>query len=475
MSERFHLSFAPGVELVKEPAGRWVVRAAQVRIPLPEKKGILEAARKLARGGASEKALIDLAERFSKQAKGKAATQMLLLLFAFSQEGLLCRSVLSRGKPLVTSVPLGAPGEFVSGEISRDSRLVLSRFAWCRRDGDRMALESPLGVARVVLHGERGVWLLSKLARPCRAGDLSGAEGGIAARAALGALELLWNAGALSAVDERGIAEEETRDALVAWEFHDLLFHSRSRQGRHAQGYGGTDRLKERLAPLPAVKPSMSVDAVELRKPDIAAIERSEPAFTHVLESRRSSRRQGKPPVTLDQLGEFLYRTARVRGTKLVDGEEYSERVYPNAGGAYELEFYLAVDRCGGLSSGLYHYQPAEHRLYRLAYGEGDVERLLESAARTARSEKPQVLVVLAARFGRLMRRYESLAYAMILKDVGVVFQTMYLVATAMGLAGCALGGGDSDVFARAAGVDYYAETSVGEFMLGSAPKADGS
>ena len=82
------------------------------------------------------------------------------------------------------------------------------------------------------------------------------------------------------------------------------------------------------------------------------------------------------------------------------------------------------------------------------------------------------MLVVLAARFGRLMRRYESLAYAMILKDVGVVFQTMYLVATAMGLAGCALGGGDSDVFAHAAGLDYYAETSVGEFMLGSAPKA---
>jgi SagB-type dehydrogenase family enzyme len=99
------------------------------------------------------------------------------------------------------------------------------------------------------------------------------------------------------------------------------------------------------------------------------------------------------------------------------------------------------------------------------------VERLLASAARTARSDKPQVLVVLAARFGRMARRYESLAYAMILKDVGVVFQTMYLVATAMGLAGCALGGGDSDVFARAAGVEYLEEGSVGEFMLGSAPE----
>jgi hypothetical protein len=44
----------------------------------------------------------------------------------------------------------------------------------------------------------------------------------------------------------------------------------------------------------------------------------------------------------------------------------------------------------------------------------------------------------------------------------------MYLAATAMNLAPCALGCGDSDLFARAAGTDYYVETSVGEFLLGS-------
>jgi hypothetical protein len=35
-----------------------------------------------------------------------------------------------------------------------------------------------------------------------------------------------------------------------------------------------------------------------------------------------------------------------------------------------------------------------------------------------------------------------------------------------MNLAPCALGGGNSDLFAEAAGLDYYAETSVAEFML---------
>jgi oxazoline/thiazoline dehydrogenase len=47
-----------------------------------------------------------------------------------------------------------------------------------------------------------------------------------------------------------------------------------------------------------------------------------------------------------------------------------------------------------------------------------------------------------------------------------VLYQTIYLAATAMGLAPCAIGGADADLFARAAGTDYYAETSVGEFLL---------
>jgi len=49
----------------------------------------------------------------------------------------------------------------------------------------------------------------------------------------------------------------------------------------------------------------------------------------------------------------------------------------------------------------------------------------------------------------------------------------MYLVATAMGLAPCALGSGDTELFAKATGLDRLAEASVGEFMLGSRPRGD--
>jgi SagB-type dehydrogenase family enzyme len=98
------------------------------------------------------------------------------------------------------------------------------------------------------------------------------------------------------------------------------------------------------------------------------------------------------------------------------------------------------------------------------------VEGLLRDAAESTAiaEDNLQVLLILAARFPRLAWKYESIAYALTLKRVGVVFQTMYLAATAMGLAAHAIGGGDADLFARAASTDFRVETSVGEFLLGS-------
>jgi SagB-type dehydrogenase family enzyme len=69
------------------------------------------------------------------------------------------------------------------------------------------------------------------------------------------------------------------------------------------------------------------------------------------------------------------------------------------------------------------------------------------------------------------MWKYEDMAYSLILKHVGVLMQTMYCVATAMGLAPCGLGGGDSVAFTEATELDPLVECSVGEFMLGARPR----
>jgi oxazoline/thiazoline dehydrogenase len=156
-------------------------------------------------------------------------------------------------------------------------------------------------------------------------------------------------------------------------------------------------------------------------------------------------------------------------GPRGSDGQELAGRPCPSGGAVHELEVYPLVSLCAGVPPGLWHYASADHEL-ELITEPGPVTRALVAAARAASPmpADPQVLLIVSARFGRVMWKYEAMAYALVLKHVGVLYQTLYLVAAAMNLAACAVGGGDGARFAEAAGLDRYAEGSVGEFIIGS-------
>ena len=79
----------------------------------------------------------------------------------------------------------------------------------------------------------------------------------------------------------------------------------------------------------------------------------------------------------------------------------------------------------------------------------------------------PQVLITIAARFGRVSWKYSSVAYSLILKDVGVLTQTLYIMATDMGLGGCAIGLTNIDLFAKMTGIEFHVEGPVGQFAFG--------
>lgn len=363
-------------------------------------------------------------------------------------------------KALASIVPTSPKFRLKRNCIHAQKSYVLSRFAYCHRIEDEWILESPLAHAFVILHDIRAVNIVFLLSRPHRTADIPAKLPGISKKAVTELLELLYNAGALSSADEKN-------EPLLQWEFHDLLFHTRSRTGRHSNPYGRTDRFVGKMKSPPVVKPEMSKTKIDLYKPDIDRLFRDDVPFTKVVEVRQSKREHGKSAITKDEVGEFLYRTARVRKIFQVKGFEFTNRVYPSSGAAYELELYLAINRCNGLDSGLYHYSPVKHQLDQLSKRTKAISSLLKSAASTAHTSIPQILIIVSARFPRMMWRYQSIAYAAILKDAGVLYQTFYLVATAMGLSACALGVGNSDLFSEAAGTNYYEESSVGEFILG--------
>ncbi|HPN31692.1 MAG TPA: SagB family peptide dehydrogenase [bacterium] len=177
--------------------------------------------------------------------------------------------------------------------------------------------------------------------------------------------------------------------------------------------------------------------------------------------------------MTTDHLGEFLYRAARVKNIRNADITkaryyQSSQRPYPGGGACYELEIYPLIKTCEGIDEELYYYQPLKHQLIKISEPNNLTETLIKNAISASDSEcSPQILFIIAARFQRLSWKYESIAYSIVLKDAGILLQTMYLTAAAMELAPCAIGCGNSDIFAKTAGLNYYEETSVAEFMIG--------
>jgi SagB-type dehydrogenase family enzyme len=209
-----------------------------------------------------------------------------------------------------------------------------------------------------------------------------------------------------------------------------------------------------------------------LFRPDLERLAVEDPTLTQVLEQRRSIRRYDGAPLTAAQLGEFLYRTARVRKLWTASLGEVCDKPYPSGGARHALEVYPVVRDCEGLDPGLYRYDALGHRLHQVREFDRSVAALVSRGTPDSSSQdQPPVLLVIAARFQREQWAYRSFGYALILKDTGVLMQTMYLVATAMGLSPCAVGHGNSELFARCAGTEEAIEASVGEFALGGAPR----
>ena len=130
----------------------------------------------------------------------------------------------------------------------------------------------------------------------------------------------------------------------------------------------------------------------------------------------------------------------------------------------------MTVTNCKGLDPGFYHYDADRHALVAIAAQPQDIEAQLESAVMAMDApNRPQVLITIAARFDRISWKYSSIAYSLVLKNVGVMMQTLYLMATDMGLGGCAIGNNNIDRFARMTGTEFHVEGPVGQFALGRA------
>jgi len=382
----------------------------------------------------------------------------------------------SRGEDLVVIEPQVPDYWPRLPQLGNADTLVLSRFAYMRRRADEMVLESPRAGALFRISDPTIAAILALLATPQRIKQFRRQQNfpGLELLALLVDCQILFKIDA----DGNGLRPDEGDHALVLWDFHDLLFHARSTEGRHANPLGGAYPYADAIAPLPAVRPSWPGKKIDLREIPPTPAEALSTA-AKLLRERHSTRDfDGQRPITLAELARFLDSTAHVQSEVKAPldhgggsgGSEltYTMRPYPSGGASYELELYLAVDTCEGLSRGFYHYDAGAHALVPIEIRGNQLDALLKSAQfAMGVNAAPQILITIAARFGRVSWKYSSIAYALILKDVGALMQTLYVMATDMGLGGCAIGTTNIDLFAKMTGLDFHVEGPVGQFALG--------
>jgi SagB-type dehydrogenase family enzyme len=369
-------------------------------------------------------------------------------------------------------------------EINDADALVLSRFAYMRRRGDDMVLESPRAGALFRIGDPDIAAFIAKLSSPRQLKQLRRQDG----FPGIGLLALLVDCGIVFRIDAAGgdgLRGSEGDDNLVLWDFHDLLFHTHSTQGRQANPIGGLYPYAQVMPPPPAVRPPWPGTTIDLAEDPTAASQMPSP-LGELIQLRHSTRDfDDKQPITLAELAAFLDGTARVKAkwTSTIDlggggpDVDFTARPYPSAGSAYELELYLAVANCEGLARGFYHYDADRHALVPIGARPQEVDALLASAVFAMDAPAvPQILITIAARFNRVSWKYGGIAYALILKDVGVLIQTLYLMATEMGLGGCAIGTHNIELFAKMTGIEFHIEGPVGQFALGRRgdPRASG-
>lgn len=407
--------------------------------------------------------------------KAKGSKELSLLVQRLTRNGLI-EFVLKepKGPDLVVVEPQTEDYWPRLSEIEAADAIVLSRFAYLRRRGNELILESPRGRALFRLCDPNLASTLAELSTPKKFGALRRRSDFPAEL-----IRLLLDCDILlkaTSADPAALRLAEGDEALALWDFHDLLFHARSTEGRHANPIGGTYPHQGAIASLPAIRPTWPGEEIELPKAQASILTES---LARLLRQRHSVRSFDETrPITAAELSQLLDTAARnISVTKpeagLDDGGHVA-RPYPSAGASYELELYLAVERCDGIERGFYHYDAQRRVLVRIEVPQGALEALLSSAqSAMGASAKPQIVMTFAARFGRVSWKYSALAYALILKDVGVLTQTLYLTATELGLGGCAIGPVNIDLFEKMTGLAFHVEGPVGQFALGrEAPSA---
>lgn len=144
-------------------------------------------------------------------------------------------------------------------------------------------------------------------------------------------------------------------------------------------------------------------------------------------------------PLSCKYLSQILYYTFGCHGySEMAGGIRILKKTSPSGGASHGVEVYPLIINVEGLITGLYHYDVRRHMLVEIQLMNQD-EAIQAAQHYTAGQEyfsNVQVLFLLTARFYRTYWKYRqhSKAYRVILMDAAHLSQTLFLLASELGL-----------------------------------------
>jgi putative peptide maturation dehydrogenase len=172
---------------------------------------------------------------------------------------------------------------------------------------------------------------------------------------------------------------------------------------------------------------------------ELPLVERDAPLYD-VLRRRRTARGyDADATMSVEHLAVLLRTVFGCTGVvDHGDGYVVQKKTSPSGGGLHPIEAYPIVRRVDGIAPGLYHYDVERHALELLEeLPEDDATEYLRLATcGQAPFRHAQVGFVLTVRFRRNYWKYwaQRDQYGVLLLDAGHLSQTLYLVATDLGL-----------------------------------------
>ena len=237
----------------------------------------------------------------------------------------------------------------------------------------------------------------------------------------------------------------------MGWNLEAALYYFLSRwRGIDLRRLAGQDETSDLLPPtdeavralvdhLGPPPPAFSSVEAPLAVRDLPLVERKGELYDVLLRRRTTRSFDRTAPLAQWELAVVLRYVFGYHGYAPLLGQVTTlKRTSPSAGGFHPVEAYPLIMAVDELDPGLYHYNPAQHALELLAPLGVDEARAVANAFVCGQTYfgDAHVLLVLTARFDRAFWKYRNHRKALtaLMMDAAHLSQTLYLVATELGL-----------------------------------------